>query len=53
MCLSCLVVFFHAGLLLVVVSPLARKREWGHEAKVCGILKSLGDEVFRLEREVS
>ena len=42
MCLSCSVVFFHAGLLSVVVSPLARKREWGDEAKVCRILKSLG-----------
>ena len=41
MCLSCSVMFFHAGLLSVVVSPLARKREWGNEAKVCEILKSL------------
>ena len=38
MCLSCSVVFFHAGLLAVVIGPLARKREWGDEAKVCGIL---------------
>lgn len=43
MCLSCSVVFFHAGLLSVVVSPLARKREWGDEAKVCGVLKSFGE----------
>ena len=42
MCLSCSVVFFHAGLLSVVVSPLARKREWGDEAKVCGLLEHLG-----------
>ena len=42
MCLSCSVVFFHAGLLSVVISPLARKPGWGDEAKVCGILKSLG-----------
>lgn len=38
MCLSCSVVFFHAGLLAVVVSPLVRKGGWGDEAKVCGML---------------
>ena len=38
MCLSCSVVFFHAGLLAVVIGPLARKRELGDEAKVFGIL---------------
>ena len=43
MCLSCSVMFFHAGLLSVVISPLARKPGWGDEAKVCGILKSLGE----------
>ena len=42
MCLSCLVVFFHAGLLAVVRSPLAGKKGWGNEAKVCGMLKSFG-----------
>ena len=43
MCLSCSVVFFHAGLLSVVVGPLVRKGEWGDEAKVCGLLKTLRD----------
>ena len=47
MCLSCSVVLFHAGLLSVVVSPLARKREWGDEAKVCGLLESLGKSFLR------
>ena len=51
MCLSCSVVFFHAGLLSVVVSPLARKPGWGDEAKVCGMMESLVD--FFWERELS
>ena len=48
MCLSCSVLFFHAGLLSVVVSPLARKPGWGDEAKVCGMMKFLV-EFFRKE----
>ena len=44
MCLSCSVVFFHAGLLAVVGSPLAGKKGWGDEAKACGMLKSFGGE---------
>ena len=30
---------FHAGLLAVVIEPVARKREWGAVAKVYGILE--------------
>ena len=44
-------VFLHAGLLSVVVSPLARKPGWGDEAKVCGMMKSRVE--FFLERETS